>query len=438
MKFPKLIFRRGVPLISADKKAIGRVPTSVARELVTSNHATVLRNNPAIIGLQPPTKSRNADVPRAVNNPLKQLIATASIFAAAGRRVPALNSLLFNVDREKLTVSATNLESYFSGSIASGGKYTFTHDEGINEICINAQQLKKILACPDECSNIQLISGDTPSLKVGSFVIEGFSPDEKLHTLQFKEGNKTSSFTVTNIAQKLSFVGRAVSDSKYKAALSGIYFDTARQQLAGADGSRLHVAPMTDSNRHDKCTPGGVIVPSSILKAARLLTGDGHILAENDADKHICFTLNVPGCTDCRAVYRTIDGQFPKYEDVIPREFANRFTARSQDILPILHRALIASATDSDSKPIIAEFRHGQMVITVNTKGRTTYRGIVQGQYNGAPYCGVVNVIFFLDAIQTSGDVVEILLPSEKDQAWTIKGKTGSCAVVMPIDYGEK
>lgn len=433
MKFPKLVFRRGVPVISADKKTIGRVPAPVARALVASNSAKLLRDKPVIIGLQPPTKSRNADIPRAVNNPLKQLIVVASMFTASGRRVPALNSLLFRVDHEKLTVSATNLEAHFSGSIASGSKYTFTHDEGINEICIDAQQLKKILACPDECSNIQFISGETPCLKVGSFVIEGFSPDEKLHTMPFKEGNKTSSFTVTNIAEKLTFVGKALSNSKYKAALSGIYFDTARQQLAGADGNRLHLAPMTDSKRHDKCTPDGVVVPSSILKAARLLTGDGHIMAENDADKHICFTLNVPGCTDCRAVYRAIDGQFPQYNDVIPREFANRFTARTQDILSILHKALIASATDSDSKPITAEFRHGQMIVTVNVRGRVTYRGAVQGQYNGAPYCGVVNVIFVLDAIQTSGDSVEILLQSEKDKAWTIKGKTG-CAVVMPIE----
>ncbi len=431
----KQFFRKGINLVDARNKPLGRVPTSVARELVTSNHATMLRNNPAIIGLQPPIKARNTGVPRAVNNPLKQLIAMSSMFAAAGRRVPALNSLQFKIDHEKLTVSATNLESYFSGSIASGSKYTFTHDEGINEICINAQQLKKILACPDECSNIQLISGDTPSLKVGSFVIEGFSPDEKLHTLQFKEGNKTSSFTVTNIAQKLSFVDRAVSDSKYKAALSGIYFDTARQQLAGADGSRLHVAPMTENNRHDKCAPDGVIVPSSIMKIARLLTGDGHIMAENDADKHICFTVSVPGCTNCRAVYRAIDGQFPQYNDVIPREFASRFTARSQDVLPVLHKALIASATDSDSKPIIAEFKHGQMVITANTRGRTTYRGIVQGQYNGALYRGVVNVIFLLDVIQTMpGDSVEILLQSGKDQAWTIQNSSGYKSIVMPIE----
>ena len=75
------------------------------------------------------------------------------------------------------------------------------------------------------------------------------------------------------------------------------------------------------------------------------------------------------------------------------------------------------------------------MIITVNVRGRVTYRGVVQGQYSGVPYRSVVNDIFLLDAIQTiPGDSIEIMLQSKNDEAWKIRNSSGYTAIIMPIE----
>lgn len=433
----KPLFKKGITVVDTGKRNLGHVPVRVAKELVDNKLAIIVHSNPTLIALQHTGKTRTEQNHCAISsNPLKNIVSIASLFCTKSGRIDVLNSVMFKIANDRLFVSSTNLDSYFAGSITSGSKYTFTHDKGITEICVNVQQLKKILTCPDECSSIQLISGETPSLKVGSFVIEGFCPDEKFPDMQKqRSGDKIYPFTITDVGKKLAFASKAVSNSKYKASLSGILFDIARQQLVGADGNRLHVVAMNESGktRSDKHTVENVIVPVSVLKVARLLTGDGQIIVENDADRHVSLALNVPGCGDCRAVYRAIDGIYPKYDDVIPKGFASRFTTRTQDMLPVLHKTLIAN-TASDSKPVFVEFKHGQMIVTVKTSGRIAYQGVVYGQYSGTPYRGVVNVIFILDATQIRGDSVEILLQSESDKAWTIRNGSGYNAVVMPIE----
>lgn len=441
MKFPKLVFRKSIPVIGTDKRGIGRVPVHVGRELVRTNHAEIINNHPSVIGLRH-IGYRIASPNRVIStSPLKNLVTTASLFVAKNSRISALNSILFQVNNNRLSISASNLESYFKGSIDTAGKYALSCDKGVDSVCINAMHLKRILSCADETTTIHIKGGDTHGLQIGSFFVEGFSPKE-FPWVQFKEGNKTMSFTMTNIAEKLNFAGNAISANKYRSSLCGIYFDIARQQLAGADGNRLHTVPMNESGKtqSDKHAVEGVIVPASVLRVARLLTGVGRIIEGRDAGQgtyqYVNFELNVPGCAGCAATFRTIDGQFPKYEDVIPKEYASRFTTRTRDLLPVLNKALIANTADADSKPILAEFRNGQiMTVTVNVRGRVTYRGVVQGQYSGVPYRSVVNVIFLLGAIQAvPGDSIELLLQAGKDQAWTIKGETGYCAVVMPIE----
>ena len=440
MKFPKLIFRKSIPVIGTDKQGIGRVPIHVARELIKTNHAEILHNHPSVIGLRH-IGNRIASPNRVIStSPLKNLVTTASLFVAKNSRIPALNSIMLQITNNRLYVSATNLDAFFKGCLESDNRHAFSHDKDVSGICINAVQIKKILLCTDETTTTHIKGGDTPSLQIGTFFVEGFSPKE-FPWVQFKEGNKTMSFTVTNIAEKLNFVGNAISANKYRSSLCGIYFDIARRQLAGADGNRLHTVPMNESGKtqSDKHAVEGVIVPASVLKVARLLTGVGRIIAGSDAGQgtyqYVNFALSVPGCGDCTATFRTVDGQFPKYEDVIPKEYASRFTTRTQDLLPVLNKALIANTTDSDSKPILAEFKNGQMIITVNVRGRVTYRGVVQGQYSGVPYRSVVNDIFLLDAIQTiPGDSIEIMLQSKNDEAWKIRNSSGYTAIIMPIE----
>lgn len=437
IKFPTFLFRKGIPVMGTDKQGIGRVPVQVARELVKTKHAEILHNHPSVIGLRH-IGNKTVSLGRVVStSPLKNLIHTAGLFASKNSRDAVLNSVLFKIEGHTLCVMATDLESHFVGRLASGGKYSFTHEGGTNAVCINVRHFSKILSSQNDNFNLHIIKGkDNPVLRIGEFFVEGEDAGGFPEMQIPRKADKGYECAIEDIEKKLVFVSRAVSTSKYKAGLSGIYFDIARQQLAGADGHRLHLTPMNGPVKNPQVQNAveGVIVPASILKAVRLLPGVGRIVIDSEC-QYVNFTLNVPGCNDCMVTLRTVDGQFPKYAEVIPKECASRFLARTRDLLPVLNKAIIANTTDSDAKPVITEFTHGQMTVTVNVRGRVVYRGVVQGQYSDVSYRSVINGVFLLDVLQTMpGDSIEILLQSGKDQAWTIKGLNGFCAVIMPIE----
>lgn len=225
IKFPKFLLRKGIPVIGTDKQDLGRIPVQVARELVKTKHAEILHNHPSVIGLR---HIGNKIVPpgRVVSpSPLKNLIHTASLFASKNSRSAILNSVLFKIEDRKLCAVATDLESYFSGSLEPGPNYSFTHDKGINGICINARYLGKILLSQNSNHNLHIVKGkDNPAMRIGEFLIEGEDPSG-FSDMQFhKKEGKVYRGNITDIATKLNFVGQALSKNMYRSSLCGIYF----------------------------------------------------------------------------------------------------------------------------------------------------------------------------------------------------------------------
>lgn len=445
--FLKPFKKRGVVIVDASKRNLGRVPVQIAHELVNTKHASVIHNRPVIIGLRQAGKIVKADGVKVTGNPLKNIISVASLFAAKSSRIEALNSIMFKIANGRLCIMATNLDSHFTGYVEPGKRYTFAHDKGIDGVCINARHLAKILSCPDENTNIQIRGNETPGIQFGSFFIEGFLPSGQFPDRQIpKKGDRVYPCTIANIANRLNFVGKAVSTNKYRSALCGIYLDLEKLKLVSADGDRLHMVPMDGVSQETK-KPGntnenpslkGVIVPLQLLRIGKLLTGNVRIFEGNDPNhgiyQNVIFDVHIPGCMDCTATYRAVEGTYPQYLDVIPKGFASRFISKTKDVIPVLHKALIANTTDADTKPIIVEFNKGVLRITTKVYERIRFQGIVNGEYSGPPYYGNINGNFLFDAVQTMpGDSIEVLLQGKNDEAWVIRNQSNFTAIVMPI-----
>lgn len=441
MRFPRLIFRKTVPLVGTDKQGIGRVPINVGRELVRTNHAEILRNHPAVIGLRH-MGSKTVSPDRAVSkNPLKNLIHTATLFASKSSRSTILNSILFKIVNGKLCVMATDLDSHFIGYVDRGANFSFTHDNAINAVCVDARYFSKILSSQDNNLNLHIMKEkDNPALRIGEFLIEGEDvdgfPDMHFHTKE----SKVYKDTITDTATKLTFIGQALSKNTYRSALGGMYFDLKNRQLVGADGNRLHAVSMseTDERMNQNTEDIGVILPASLLRVLKFFTGSFTVV-DNIEHQYAKFDLNVPGCINCTAIYSAIEGKYPNYMDVIPKEgFMSKFTVKTKDLMPVLHRAQIAIG-DKDDKTLRCEFKNGSLIVSVQRVGRLVYQGVVRGEYHGPSYCGLINVDYLADAVRTIPvELIEIMLQGKKDTAWVLRNKAGYTSVIMPIEIENK
>lgn len=436
IRFLKPILRKTIPLFDEDNHNLGQVPVRVARELVGTKHAKVIQHNPTIIGLKQFGRSSCKSNGKVVtNNPLKSLINVASLFTAKGSYKRILNTILFKVVNKRLCITGTDFVSCFVGYLESGNQFDFTCD-GTNAVCINADSLKRIFSSHDKIDRLRILGGKSSGLQIGSFFIEGL-PAEEFPEIPLPKGNQYSC-TIDDIAKKLAFVGLAVSTNKYNSVLSGIYFDLKRGQLACADGNRMHLAPIKRQNSMDK----DIIIPSALLKVAKWL--DGHVTFiehrnNEEVETDAIFSLNIPGCALSTARYRSLDGQFPQYYEVIPKGFSSKFVANTRELLHILVKAQMAARANDDHESVICAFTDRQLQVTMKHLGNIVCRGALRGQYTGQDQVGQMNINYLVDAVQSLPDeTVEILLQKASNEAWVLRCNSGYTAVVMPLETDTK
>ncbi len=436
IRFLKPILRKTIPLFDEDNHNMGKVPVRIARELVDTKHAKVIHNNPTIIGLKQLSRSSCKPNGKAVTNtPLKNLVYAASLFTAKSSYKRILNTILFKVVNNRLCAMATDLDSCFIGYMESGSQSHFACD-GTNAVCIHADSLKRLLSSHDRITDVRILGGNKPGLQIGPFFIEGL-PSGEFPEIPLPKGNQYSC-TIDDIAKKLAFVGPAISTSRYNNVLSGIYFDLKQGQLVCTDGSRLHMTSINDQRNSGKA----VILPSALLKMAKSFNGHVTFIEHRNNEEvqtDAIFTVNIPGCVNCTARYRSIDGQFPKYLEVIPKGFASKFVAQTRELLQVFAKAQIASRANNDQASVTCEFTDGQLRVTMKHLGNIIYRGTMSGRYSDPGDTGQININYLVDAIQSLPDeTVEILLQKASNEAWTLRGNSGYTAIVMPLETDAK
>ena len=431
-----MLFKTNVLIVNQDKRRVGKVPVGVARELVNTRAAKVIRNRPAILELTPgkkPAGISNKPVAQPKVNALKNIVDMAGKFT--GNKQHIIANILLTIHDAKLYVDATDIVSYFSGHIEAGNKYRFSHDEGIDSICVSLEKLKKLLPLTEGIIDIHIQKKeDVLGVRIGEFFLEGESADGFPMVLK-KRG---MSFNATNIANKLNFVGRALSTNKTRSSLCGIYFDFKNNNLVGADGSRLHIVPLNEGSKQKK-VDAHTIVPPNILTVGRYLNGNIELAEDGKKEnQHTVFELNVPGCIHCHVTFQSIEGAYPNYPDVVPVGYKNKFITRTDDIIPCLRK--VQAHVGNDYRVALVEFgaetKISAKTYSTTSKDACAYSAIIKGNYTGVPYKELVNPDFLLDCVQAlpTGEIeINLADKAGNEKGWLIKEQHGFVTVIMPI-----
>ena len=432
-----MLFKTKVLVVAQDKRRVGKITTAVARELINTRSAKVIHNRPLVLEFTPGKKPgvvSNKPIAQPKINALKNIVEMANKFVS--KRQQHIENILLVIDGSKLYVEATDLGSHFSGHIEAGSKYRFSHDEGISSVCVSPERLRKLLPLTEGIIDIHIQKKeDVLGVRIGEFFLEGESADGFPMVLK-KRG---MSFNATNIANKLNFVGLALSTMNTRATLCGIYFDFKNNNLVGSDGSRLHIVPLNEDSNQKK-VDARTVVPPKILIISKYLNGNMELVEdEKRGSQHTVFELDVPGCIQCHIMLQSIDSQYPNYPDVVPMGYKNKFITRTDEIIPCLRKVQVCV---SDSYRVVSvefgeETKISAKAFSTTSKNARNYSSIIEGNYTGVPYNEAVNPDFLLDCMQAlpTGEI-EINLADEagKEKGWLIKGQQGYMAVIMPIE----
>jgi DNA polymerase III subunit beta len=277
---------------------------------------------------------------------LKKGILTAEKIIGKNLTLPILSNILLEVEKGGIKISATNLEigliARIRAKIEKEGRIAIP-GRIIGGILSQLSDGSKI-TLEEKNSTLKLIyNGNSAAIKgmdAKDFPIIPKPQSKALFEIDAGEFQKKASNVL---------ISAAVSDTRQE--LTGIYMEFSENKitLAATDSFRLAEATIklkkekiTEDYKHYITKNKFVIVPArTISEVIRAISSEDMGINVYLAENQIFFET-----ADILFVSRLIDGKYPEYKQVIPREFASNVLIKKEELL----RAARLAGVFSDSK----------------------------------------------------------------------------------------
>jgi DNA polymerase-3 subunit beta len=126
-----------------------------------------------------------------------------------------------------------------------------------------------------------------------------------------------------------------------------------------------------------------------------------------------------------------VEGHFPKYDDVIPRDCDKKAKLVRLEFLSAIRRA--ALLTSEESKGVRMEFQEGAVTLTSRSPERGEARVRMAADYQGEAIAIGFNPYFLVDALKVMNDEQVMFEMKEPNRPGVLKGEGDFLYLVMPV-----
>ncbi len=336
--------------------------------------------------------------------------------------MPILSNVLIVTRDGQLSVTATDLEVEL---VATADVDT----QAGGEITVSGRKLLDICrALPDGAEIDVSVSGEKLSVRSGRsrFNLATLPAAEFPVVEDIKAGQSitVAQETLGRLIEKTHF-SMAQQDVRYY--LNGMLLETGsgRLRAVATDGHRLALCQAEAAGSSEEQQ---VIVPrKGVLELQRLLSGEGDLDIELGAN-HVRIQLE-----GIRFTSKLIDGRFPEYERVIPKESANELKADRGTFKGALQRTAILS--NEKYRGIRLVIRDSGVVLQAHNPEQEEAEEELEVEYNGEDIEIGFNVNYLLDALgAVDGDDVTLSVQDSNSSCLIRQpGKDDCTFVVMPM-----
>jgi DNA polymerase-3 subunit beta len=352
----------------------------------------------------------------------KRALTVARAAVNAKTTMPVLQNVLFRAENDTLTLAATDLSIGLTTEVSA-------KIEAAGATTLPARLLNDWVALiPNDVVAITLDERtQTTTLVCGGAKIDikGIDADEfpeipAAPATQF-------SLNAQVFKQALSATTVAAANHDSRPVLAGVYLHRTDRglSLAAADGYRLavrHIAVDVAESFQD------FIAPASMLETLIPLLGDGDVE----------FALTATGG---QAVFRTgqhtligrlVDGKFPDYERIIPREHMARLVCDTKELIAAIK---LAGLPTRDTANAITLHIRNTPSLTSKSEERGASEATVNGTFTGKDVSVGLNQRFLLEAVSACGSAQVALETQSSQHPVVIRpvGDDGYTHVVMPM-----
>lgn len=336
--------------------------------------------------------------------------------------MPILSNVLLVAKDNGLAVTATDLEVELVAeaevAVEVGG-----------EITVSGRKLLDICRALPEGSDIDIsVSGEKVIVRSGRSKFSLVTlPAAEFPTVEDIKAGQTIEIAQDVLGRLIEKTHFSMAQQDVRYYLNGMLLETGGKHLraVATDGHRL---ALCEAELEGSVEEQQVIVPrKGVLELQRLMTGEGSLNIELGPN-HVRIQLD-----GIRFTSKLIDGRFPEYDRVIPKESSNQLTAERGAFKSALQRTAILS--NEKYRGIRLIIRDSGVVMQAHNPEQEEAEEELEVEYSGEDIEIGFNVNYLLDALAAvDGDEVTLsVLDGNSSCLIRQPGKDDSKFVVMPI-----
>jgi DNA polymerase-3 subunit beta len=264
--------------------------------------------------------------------------------------MPILSNVLIEARDGQIELTTTNLDLGIRCRIKADVEQPGGLTLPVRKLATIVRELPQAEVFVESSENNQAKIASGGSL----FKIMGIGTDEfpPLPTFENRHVFELTQDSVLNMLKSVSY-GQSTDENRY--ILNGVYFNFSDDKLTlvATDGRRLALTALETDVAADN--GGSLILPAKTVAELERLLGKGEKLKIAFNDRQVAFDIEIDddgdsGLSDqLYLVSKIVEGNYPNYRQVIPKETEHRVKIERELMLECVHRAALVNSDKSNS-----------------------------------------------------------------------------------------
>ncbi len=312
--------------------------------------------------------------------------------------MPILSNVLIEAEKDQISLTTTNLDLGIRCKIKAEVKETGAVTLPVKRLATIVRELPNVDVTFDGSPNhqVKLASGGS------NFRIMGIGKEEFPPLPEFGE-EKAFTLEQAELTAMLRSVAYAQSTDETRYILNGVYFNfrDGKLSLVATDGRRL--ALVSKELDVPAASAGAIILPAKTVAELTRLLDKGEKLKINFSERRAAFQIatdkDASGLIDSVYLYsKVVEGNYPNYQQVVPKETHQRIKLERELFLQCVHRAALVCSEKSNSVKV--KLSSNLLEITAQSPDFGEAHESMAISYSGPDLQVAFNPVFVMDPLR--------------------------------------
>ena len=345
--------------------------------------------------------------------------------------MPILSNVLIEADKDHLSLATTNLDLGIRCRIKAEVKEAGAITLPVKRLATIVRELPSVEVSVDTSPNHQAKLSSGGSV----FKIMGMGKEEFPALPEFSD-EKAVALEQAELAEMLKNVSYAQSTDETRYILNGVYFNfhDGKLTLVATDGRRL---ALTSKELVVPEGTGSIILPAKTVAELVRLLDKGTKVRLAVTEKKAAFQIGADKAGDNGLIEdlylfsKVVDGNYPNFNQVVPKETHQRIKLERELFLQCIHRAALVTSEKSNSVKL--KLASNLLEITASSPDFGESHESMAIEYSGPELQVAFNPQFLMDPLKAvTKDQIFFELKDEVSPG-VFKTLESFLCVIMPV-----